>query len=197
MSTQHDRGAELGSNGQGRASAERPREGRGARTLARVSRYTSYSRASGLVPEANAVGTLASSISDALAAARQANDRRLGSLDPVEEEATRPRGAGRGRGNPSTHPAAGPDEPEPPPPPDPALVKALVDKTGEPATDNALHLRLEVTPRPAGELWLVGVVNRGTEAATLHFDLRRLTLTLTPPEATDKSRGRWQPKPSR
>src|SRR5437762_1013018 len=42
-----------------------------------------------------------------------------------------------------------PDEPEPPPPPDPALVKALVDKTGEPApSDNPLHLRLEVTPRP-------------------------------------------------
>src|SRR4051812_1851500 len=47
------------------------------------------------------------------------------------------------------------NEPEPPPPPDPALVKALVDKTGEaPSIDNPLHLRLEVTPRPAGELWL-------------------------------------------
>ena len=47
--------------------------------------------------------------------------------------------------------AANNDEPEPPPPPDPALVKALVEKTCEPPNvDNPLHLRLEVTPRPAG-----------------------------------------------
>src|SRR3954462_6986438 len=68
-----------------------------------------------------------------------------------------------------------PNEPEPPPPPDPALIKALVDKTGEPApSDTPLHLRLEVTPRPAGELWLIAVVNRGTEPAKLAFDLRHL-----------------------
>ncbi|MDF3068245.1 MAG: hypothetical protein K0R38_3846 [Polyangiaceae bacterium] len=86
--------------------------------------------------------------------------------------------------------------PEPPPPPDPALVKALVEKTGESApTDNLLHLRLEVTPRPAGELWLVAVVNRGTESTRVRFDLRRLTLTLTPPEDEKKPRARWQKKP--
>jgi hypothetical protein len=85
-----------------------------------------------------------------------------------------------------------PDEPEPPPPPDPALVKALVDKTGEPApSDNPLHLRLEVTPRPAGELWLIAVVNRGTEPAKLAFDLRHLTLALEPPE---EPRPKWQKK---
>jgi hypothetical protein len=87
--------------------------------------------------------------------------------------------------------------PEPSPPPDPVLVKALVEKTGESApTDNPLHLRLEVTPRPAGELWLVAVVNRGTEAAKVTFDLRRLTLTLTSPEDESKPRPRWKKKPA-
>ena len=89
-------------------------------------------------------------------------------------------------------------EPVPPPPPDPALVKALVEKTGETsgaANDNPLHLRLEVSPQPAGELWLVAVVNRGTEPARVLFDLRQLTLTLTPPEG-EKKPGRWQKKPA-
>lgn len=90
--------------------------------------------------------------------------------------------------------AGKPSDPEPAPPPDPALVKALVEKTGEGVpTDNPLHLRLEVTPQPAGELWLVAVVNRGTEAARVRFDLRQLTLTLTPPEG-EKKAGRWQKK---
>lgn len=85
--------------------------------------------------------------------------------------------------------------PEPPPPPDPALVKALVEKTGEAtASDNLLHLRLEVTPRPAGEPWLIAVVNRGTEPARVTFDLRRLTLTLTPP--ADEKRPRWKKAPA-
>jgi hypothetical protein len=92
-------------------------------------------------------------------------------------------------------PKTDPNEPEPPPPPDPALVKALVDKTGEPApSDNPLHLRLEVTPRPAGELWLIAVVNRGTEPAKLAFDLRRLTLALEVPEDPKKPRPKWQKK---
>lgn len=76
------------------------------------------------------------------------------------------------------------EEPSGPPPPDPAVVKALVAKTGEPASsavvDNALHLRLEITPRPAGELWVLAVVNRGTEPAKVQLDLRRLSLELTP-----------------
>ena len=96
----------------------------------------------------------------------------------------------------ATLPGATRNEPEPPPPPDPALVKALVEKTGEaPSTDNALHLRLEVTPRPAGELWLVAVVNRGTEPAKVLFDLRRLTLSLEAPEPA-KPRPKWQKKPA-
>jgi hypothetical protein len=86
-------------------------------------------------------------------------------------------------------------EPEPPPPPDPALVKALVDKTGEaPTEENPLRLRLEVTPRPAGELWLLAVVNRGTEPVKARFDLRNLTLSLVPPE--DPKWPRWKKKPS-
>lgn len=88
------------------------------------------------------------------------------------------------------------NEPEPPPPPDPALVKALVDKTGEAAgADNSLHLRLEVTPQPAGQLWLVAVVNRGTEPAKVTFDLRHLTLSLETPDDPKKPRPRWQKKP--
>lgn len=94
-------------------------------------------------------------------------------------------------------PTLGANGPEPLPPPDPVLVKALVEKTGEgAAVDNPLHLRLEVWPRPAGERWLVAVVNRGTEAARVLFDLRRLTLTLTPPEDEKKPRPRWQRKPA-
>jgi len=87
------------------------------------------------------------------------------------------------------------EEPEAPAPPDPTLVKALLEKTGEaPSIDNPLHLRLEVTPRPAGELWLVAVVNRGTEPANVLFDLRRLTLSLEAPEPS-KPRPKWQKKP--
>ncbi len=91
------------------------------------------------------------------------------------------------------------NEPEPPPPPDPALVKALVEKTGEaPSVDNPLHLRLEITPRPAGERWLVAVVNRGTEPAKVLFDLTRLTLSLQAAEDPKKPRNKFQkpPKPA-
>jgi hypothetical protein len=89
------------------------------------------------------------------------------------------------------------EAPEPPPLPDPALVKALVEKTGESApTDNRLHLRLEVSPRPAGELWLVAVVNRGTESARVSLDMRRLSLTLTPPEEEKKPTTRFRKKPT-
>lgn len=87
--------------------------------------------------------------------------------------------------------------PPPSPPPDPALVKALVAKTGEsPSVDNPLHLRLEVTPLPVGERWLVAVVNRGTEPASVLFDLRRLTLSLETPEDPQKPRPKWQKKPA-
>jgi hypothetical protein len=82
-------------------------------------------------------------------------------------------------------------------PPDPALVKALVEKTGESAAvDNELHGRLEITPRPAGERWLVAVVNRGTEQTKVLFDLRRLRLQLEQPEDPKKPRPKWQKKPA-
>lgn len=91
------------------------------------------------------------------------------------------------------------EEPPGPPPPDPALVKALVEKTGEAPSskelDNPLHLRLEITPRPAGELWILAVVNRGTEPAKVQFDLRRLSLVLTPPADAKKPANRWAAKP--
>ncbi len=90
------------------------------------------------------------------------------------------------------------EEAEEPAPPDPALVKDLVGRTGAAAVeaDNPLHVRLEVTPRPAGEPWLVAVVNRGTAPATVLFDLRRLTLELEQPEDPSKPRPKWQKKPA-
>lgn len=88
-------------------------------------------------------------------------------------------------------------EAEAPPPPDPALVKALVQKTGESTdADNDLHVRLEITPRPFGEQWLLAVVNRGTEQAKVLFDLRRLTLKLEQPDDPKKPRPKWQKKPA-
>lgn len=82
-----------------------------------------------------------------------------------------------------------------PPPPDPALLKALVEKTGETVPeDNPLHVRLEVTTRPPGEHWLAAVVNRGTNPAQVRFDLRYLTLTLEPPD--DPKRPKWKKKPA-
>lgn len=97
----------------------------------------------------------------------------------------------------TAQPGEGKGVPVEEPPPDPALVKALVEKTGESAvTDNELHVRLEVTPQPAGQKWLVAVVNRGTEPAKVHFDLRRLKLQLEQPEDPTKKRPKWQKKPA-
>ncbi|HEY6081301.1 MAG TPA: hypothetical protein VIW29_20945 [Polyangiaceae bacterium] len=88
-------------------------------------------------------------------------------------------------------------EPPPEPPPDPALVKALLAKTGESSpVDNPLHVRLEVTPRPQGEQWLAVVVNRGTERASVDFDLRRLSIELETPEDPQKPRPKWKKKPA-
>ena len=118
------------------------------------------------------------------------------SASAMAAEARRPPSMQRPTAAPQTSGAEDGDKPEPPPPPAPALVKALVEKTGEaPSIDNPLHLRLEVTPRPAGELWLVAVVNRGTEPANVLFDLRRLTLSLEAAEPS-KPRPKWQKKPA-
>lgn len=93
-------------------------------------------------------------------------------------------------------PATPPAEPAEPAP-DPALVKALLAKTGESApAENALHIRLEVTPRPAGEKWLAVVVNRGTESVNVSFDLRQLTIELEQPEDPAKPRPKWKKKPA-
>jgi hypothetical protein len=119
------------------------------------------------------------------------NPSGLASAAPVDAAVVAP-----AKPAPAAAGAAKSDEPEPPPPPDPALVKALVEKTGEaPSVDNPLHLRLEITPRPAGELWLVAVVNRGTEPLRVLFDLNRLTLSLQPAEDPKKPRAKWQKKP--
>jgi hypothetical protein len=119
-------------------------------------------------------------------------------VEGAEQQAT----GGKPSGSPSGAAGAPPASPkpeavgeEPEPPPDPALIKALLDKSGEATSENPLHLQLEVGPRPAGELWLLGVVNRGTQAVKLRFDLRRLTLTLVQPESLAKPTPAWKPKP--
>jgi hypothetical protein len=124
----------------------------------------------------------------------ESHDPNEPSASELEAQAHRPESSP----GPASHAVGAPhkDGPEPAPAPDPTLVKALLEKTGEaPAVDNPLHLRLEVTPRPAGELWLVAVVNRGTEPVNLLFDLRRLTLSLEGPEPS-KPRPKWQKKPA-
>lgn len=127
----------------------------------------------------------------------------VGERDSEETEPAAARATASEGGAPAETASEGampsPEEPgpAPEPPPDPALVKALVAKTGEAAaSDNALHVRLEVAPQPAGQRWLLGVVNRGTEAANVNFDLRRLSLSLEAPENPDKPRPKWQKKPA-
>jgi hypothetical protein len=134
----------------------------------------------------------------------------IGHRDPeaAEEAPTAEPAVAASEGGARSDPAAGVAKPEvsgdsakdgplPEPPPDPSLVKALVAKTGEAvATDNQLRVRLEITPQPVGQRWLVAVVNRGTEGATVKFDLRRLTLSLEAPEDPKKPRPKWQKKPA-
>lgn len=116
-------------------------------------------------------------------------DKPVESASPPDPTVTGEAGAPSDAGA-KKKPAAAEEEPVGPPPPDPAVVKALVEKTGESpasaAVDNPLHLRLEITPRPAGELWVLAVVNRGTEAAKVQLDLRRLSLELAPGEDEKK-----------
>lgn len=120
-----------------------------------------------------------------------------GQTVPPESEHADPSAPAQGATDPALPKNAAPGEMLEEAPPDPALVKSLVEKTGETAAiDNDLHVRLEVTPRPAGEKWLVAVVNRGTESAKVLFDLRRLKLRLALPEDPKKPRAKWQKKPA-
>jgi len=96
-----------------------------------------------------------------------------------------------------TQPAAGTDEPPkptqaeadaaaapPPPAIDPLLVQKAVDVTAEEPADGRtrLGLRLAAVAQGPEEPWLVAVVNRGTEPARVLFDLRLLSLEVTPAE---------------
>lgn len=112
--------------------------------------------------------------------------------------AVTPDTAAAGQASSGDEPAAAADAgPPPEPPPDPALVRALVAKTGENTpVDNPLHVRLELMPRPAFERWLIAVVNRGTEPVSVLLDLRYLTLELETPEDAGKPRPKWKKKPA-
>ncbi|HEY0464842.1 MAG TPA: hypothetical protein VGC79_11560 [Polyangiaceae bacterium] len=74
-----------------------------------------------------------------------------------------------------------PAEPSAPPVVDPALAHALVAKSGEGEAAAPLGLRFEVMDFGAQLPWAFAVVNRGTEAAVVHFDARLLTLEVAPP----------------
>lgn len=70
-----------------------------------------------------------------------------------------------------------------PPVVDPQVASALLAKTGEGAAAAPLGLRFAVIELGAELPWALAVVNRGTEAATVDFDPRLLSLEIKlPPE---------------
>jgi hypothetical protein len=70
-----------------------------------------------------------------------------------------------------------------PPLVDPAVAHALLAKTGEASGTAPLGLRFELVELGSELPWALAIVNRGTEAATVDFDARLLTLEIAPPEA--------------
>jgi len=92
-------------------------------------------------------------------------------------------------------PAADEGEPEPPAL-DPLLVQKAVDVSAEEPTDGRtrLGLRLAAVAQGPDEPWLLAVVNRGTEPARVLFDLRLLSLEVTPP-APPSDNPKKPPKP--
>jgi hypothetical protein len=93
--------------------------------------------------------------------------------------------------------ASGDDAIEPPPL-DPSLVQKAVDVSAEEPADGRtrLGLRLAAVAQGPDEPWLLAVVNRGTEPARVLFDLRLLSLEVTPPEpVSDKPKKAKAPKP--
>jgi len=87
-----------------------------------------------------------------------------------------------------------PPPPEPPPH-DPLLVRKAIDVSAEEPPDGRarLGLRLSVVPGNSAEPWLLAVVNRGTEPARVLFDLRLISLEITPPPV--ESAAKRKPKP--
>lgn len=105
--------------------------------------------------------------------------------------------AARGEASNGEAEAAPEDETPEPPKHDPLLVGKVVDLTAEAPADGRtrLGLRLAVVAGGTDEPWLLGVVNRGTEPARLQFDLRLLSLEVTPPEAAEQKKAKRAPKP--
>jgi len=94
-----------------------------------------------------------------------------------------------------------PSAPEAPPAPahDPNLVRQALDLSAAGPGDGRarLGLRLAVVEQGPDRPWLVAVVNRGTAPARVVFDLRTLSLEVTPklPEPLASQKKRAQPKP--
>jgi hypothetical protein len=86
-------------------------------------------------------------------------------------------------------------EEEEPPRPDPAIVKKVLDRTGESAPNEAetFGLRFEVAEMGPNSRWAMAVVNRGTEPVQVAFDPRLLVLEVEPPP--DPKAKKWTPKP--
>lgn len=96
-------------------------------------------------------------------------------------------------------PGASQGEDAGPVPIDPDAVRAVVNKTGEAASDAPLGLRFEVAALGPDEPWIMALVNRGTEAAQISFDPRLLAFDVELPEKPDakakKPKGGKPPKP--
>jgi hypothetical protein len=75
------------------------------------------------------------------------------------------------------------------------LVKKVIDVSAEEPADGRtrLGLRLALVARGPSEPWLLAVVNRGMEPAHVVFDLRLLSLEVSPPPSQEPARGRAKP----
>jgi hypothetical protein len=101
---------------------------------------------------------------------------------------------------PSAAPVASSAAPQASPPPeppqlDPLLVKKAIDVSAEEPADGRtrLGLRLAVVARGPAEPWLLAVINRGTEPVRVLFDLRLLSLEVSPPPSQEPEKGRAKP----
>jgi hypothetical protein len=101
---------------------------------------------------------------------------------------------------PSAPQVASSTVPQTPPPlerpqPDALLVKKAIDVSAEEPADGRtrLGLRLAVVARGPAEPWLLAVINRGTEPVRVLFDLRLLSLEVSPPPTQEPEKGRAKP----
>ena len=106
---------------------------------------------------------------------------------PEGQAATGPKSDAEGNGDAPAPPAL-----------DPLLVQKALDVSAEAPPDGRtrLGLRLAAVAQGPDEPWLLAVVNRGTEPSRVLFDLRLLSLEVTPPApVSDKPKKAKPPQP--